>query len=82
MKNQLIKYKQDGETIDEQASGNYTAEPGSFLPYSAIITQKVYLEIVVTEGTGSNSSAWAVATSDIYTRDATYDGLIPSETQN
>ncbi|MBO5542891.1 MAG: hypothetical protein J5936_05570, partial [Acholeplasmatales bacterium] len=82
MKNQLIKYKQDGETIDEQASGNYTAEPGSFLPYSAIITQKVYLEIVVTEGTGSNSSAWAVATSDIYTRDATYDGLILAETQN
>ena len=71
MKNRL-------EDTDPMAS----VEEGAFLPFESIITQKVYLEIIINKGTGVDDSDWAISTSDIYTRDATYDGLIPSETQN
>lgn len=59
MKNQLYK-------------SNITAEDGSFLPYTSIITKTVQLEFVVREGEDEAAKAWAIATSDIYTRDATY----------
>ena len=75
--NQLIIYEADGKTVKSRDE-RYLTEAGSFLPFSSIITQKVDLEIIVDEGTGEDASAWAVATSDIYTRQAKYEGLIPA----
>ena len=55
-------------------------EAGAFLPFSSIITKTVALEFIVKEGTGDDATAWAVTTSDIYTRKATYLGTTPVDT--
>ena len=55
-------------------------ESGAFLPFSSIITKTVALEFIVKEGTGDDATAWAVTTSDIYTRKATYLGTTPEDT--
>ncbi len=47
-------------------------EVGSFLPYTSIITQTVKLDVMIKEGTDDNSSAWAVSTSDLYTKQIEY----------
>ena len=49
-------------------------EEGSFVPYTSIITQTVNLEIIVSKGSGADASAWAVSTSDLYTREIEYIG--------
>jgi len=54
-------------------------EKGSFLPFTSIITQKVALEIDIHKGSGDEAGAWAISTTDIYTRNATYSGQIPQE---
>jgi len=43
--------------------------PGAYLPPSSLVVQRVPLTITVTRG-DSSDSAWAIATSDIYTRQA------------
>ena len=59
--------------MKNQLYRNYiAAEDGSFLPYTSIITKTVQLEFVVREGENESAKAWAIATSDIYTRNATY----------
>ena len=49
-------------------------EEGSFLPYTTIITKTINLVFVVDEGKDADASKWALSTSDIYTRKATYYG--------
>ncbi len=51
---------------------------GAFDPATSIITIKIKLEIVIKKGTAQDSSAWAVNTTDIYTRQAEYKGTIPN----
>nr|MCR5112935.1 hypothetical protein [Acholeplasmatales bacterium] len=55
-------------------------EEGSFLPFTSIITKTIYLEFIVSAGSEDDSSVWAVTTSDIYTRKATYAGVTPEDT--
>ena len=75
MVNQLILYNTNGtiKSKDQMAD----VEVGSFLPFTSIITQYVDLEIVINRGTGENSGAWAINTTDIYTRQAEYEVLNP-----
>ena len=51
---------------------------GAFDPATSIITVKIKLEIVIKKGTAQDSSAWALNTTDIYTRQAEYIGTIPN----
>ncbi len=70
MENQLDKsYDKIGSSIEE----------GAFLPFTSIITKTIALEFIVKEGTGDNATAWAVTTSDIYTRQAEYVGVTPND---
>ena len=60
-------------TIDQKEEPG-SKEEGAYLPYTSIITNTVKLIFVVNEGENTDSSKWAVSTSDIYTRKATYNG--------
>ena len=58
--------------LSTSSSNIQEAEEGSFLPITYIFTKTINLTYIVYEGKGDNKSVWAVATSDIYTRQATY----------
>ena len=65
--------------LSKQSNEIKTKEEGSFLPYTYILTKTIHLEYIVSLGTNEDKSVWAVATSDIYTRQATYKGLTPTD---
>ena len=71
MKNRL-------EDTDPMAS----VEEGAFLPFESIITQKVYLEIIINKGTGVDDSDWAISTSDIFIEKAIYTGTILTDSND
>ena len=62
----------------ENSDPHYEDEKDAFLPKTAIITQKVNLEIVISQGEAEDNSKWAVAISDVRKEDAKYSGLIPA----
>ena len=49
-------------------------EEGTYLAPTSIITKKIALAIVITEGDTLDSGVWAVKTSTLYNRQATYGG--------
>lgn len=60
--------------LSKQTAAIKDEEEGSFVPYTSIITQTVNLEIIISRGSGADASAWAVSTSDLYTREVDYVG--------
>lgn len=56
--------------LAEAGVGSIEDYEGAYLPPSSLVVQRVPLTINVSKGTTSDSSAWAIATSDTYTRQA------------